>query len=199
MKSMAEKAKAVYLIILIIFVMLIGVFWLDYIGLININRMNRSIVKTEVPSVLDAADDEPSLIEREEFEKQKEKLVERIEELDRREANILQTEKEIEKEKEKLQEMRKGLDLEKEKIEKDKNLYSGYKRNVTDLARKMGSMRPEEAIEIILNWEDTLIIDVFRQMDVEAEEAGTQSITSYLITLMPRERASRITYLMTQL
>lgn len=196
---MTEKAKAVYLIILIIFVTLVGIFWLDYIGLININKVYRSFVKTEVPSVLDAADDEPSLIEREEFEKQKEKLFERVEELDRREATILQMEKEIEKEKEKLLEMRKGLNLEKEKIEKDKNLYSGYKRNVTDLAQKIGSMKPEEAIEIILNWEDPLIIDVFRRMDVEAEEAGTQSITSYLITLMPRDRASRITYLMTQL
>ncbi|MBN2038655.1 MAG: hypothetical protein JW864_01340 [Spirochaetes bacterium] len=199
MKTMTEKAKAVYLIILIIFVTLVGIFWLDYIGLININKVYRSFVKTEVPSVLDAADDEPSLIEREEFEKQKEKLFERVEELDRREATILQMEKEIEKEKEKLLEMRKGLNLEKEKIEKDKNLYSGYKRNVTDLAQKIGSMKPEEAIEIILNWEDPLIIDVFRRMDVEAEEAGTQSITSYLITLMPRDRASRITYLMTQL
>lgn len=199
MKTMTEKAKAIYLIILIIFVILVGVFWLDYIGLININKVYRSFVKTEVPSVLDAEDDEPSLIEREEFEKQKEKFLERIEELDRREANILQKEKELEKENEKLQEMRKGLELQKEKIEKDKNLYAGYKRNVTDLARKMVSIRPEEAIEIILNWEDTLIIDVLRQIDVEAEEAGTQSITSYLIGLMPRDRASRITYLMTQL
>lgn len=199
MKTMTEKAKAIYLIILIIFVITVGIFWLDYIGLININRMYRSVVKTEVPSVLDAADDEPSLIEREEFEKQKEKLLERIEELDRREANILQTENELGKEKEKLQEMRKGLELEKEKIEKDKNMYSGYKRNVTDLAKKIVSMRPEESIQIILNWEDPLIIDVFRQMDTDAEEAGTQSITSYLITLMPRDRASRITYLMTQL
>ena len=199
MKTIAEKAKAIYLIILIIFVTLVGIFWLDYIGLININKIYRSFVKTEVPSVLDATDDEPSLIEREEFEKQKEKLLERIEDLDRREANILQTEKELEKEKEKLQEMGKGLDLEKEKIEKDKNMYSGYKRNITDLARKIGGMRPEEAIKIILNWEDPLIIDVFRQMDTEAEEAGTQSITTYLITLMPADRASRITYLMTQL
>ena len=66
----------------------------------------------------------------------------------------------LDKEKEKLQEIRKGLNLEKERIEKEKKMYSGYKKNVVDLAQKITSMRPEEAIQIILNWEDPLIIDV---------------------------------------
>ncbi|MFH0976132.1 MAG: hypothetical protein V1874_10160 [Spirochaetota bacterium] len=199
MKLSSERAKVFFLIILIIFIVVVGVFWLDYIGILNINKVVRSYTKSDVASVVDAADDEPSLIEREEFEKQNEKLKERIEELDKREAGIEQTEKELEKEKEKLQEIRKGLGLEKEKIEKEKHMYSGYKKNVTDLAQKIYSMRPEEAIQIIVNWEDTLVIDVLRQIDADAANAGKTSISSYLISLMPRERASRIMYLMTQL
>jgi len=199
MKISSEKAKVLYLIILIIFIVIVGVFWLDYIGLININKVIRSYTKSEPASVLDAADDEPSLIEREEFEKQKNKVRERVEELDKREAKIEQTEKELDKEKEKLQEVRKGLELEKVKIENEKKMYSGYKKNVVDLAKKITSIRPEEAKDIILNWEDTLIIDVLRQIDADAAEAGKMSITSYLISLMPRDRASRIMYLMTQL
>lgn len=199
MKTITERAKVVYLIILILFISLVGFFWLDYIGLLNIGKLIHTYTKTEEPSVLTAPGDEPSLIEREEFEKQKEKLLERIEDLDKREAGIEQKEKELAREEEKLQEIRKGLELEKEKIEKEKNAYSGYKKNIIDLARKINSMRPQEAIQIILNWEDPLVIDVFRQMDAEAEETGQASITSYLISLMPRERASRIMYLMTQL
>jgi flagellar protein FlbB len=199
MKLMGEKAKVVYLLILTIFIIFVGVFWLDYIGLININKIVRSYIKTEVPSVLEAEDDEPSLIEREEFEKQKEKLTERIEDLDRREAKIIQMERDIEREKEKIQETRRGLELEKEKIEREKNMFSGYKRNVLDLSRKITSMPPEEAIPIMLNWENTLIIDVLRQIDVNAEEEGRTSIASYLISRMPKDRASQITYLMTQL
>lgn len=199
MKISSEKAKVLYLIILIIFIVIVGVFWLDYIGLFNINKVVRSYTKSEPASVLDAADDEPSLIEREEFEKQKNKVRERIEELDKREAKIEQTEKELDKEKEKLQEVRKGLELEKVKIENEKKMYSGYKKNVVDLAKKITSIRPEEAKDIILNWEDPLIIDVLRQIDADAAEAGKMSITSYLISLMPRDRASRIMYLMTQL
>jgi flagellar protein FlbB len=199
MKITTERAKIFYLLILIVFIIIVGIFWLDYIGLINMNKVIRSYTDRDAASVLNASDDEPSLIEREEFEKQKEKLNERIEQLDKREATIEQTEKELDKEKEKLQEIRKGLNLEKDKIEKEKKMYSGYKKNVVDLAQKIYSMRPEEAIQIILHWEDPLIIDVLRQIDADAADAGKMSISSYLISLMPRDRASRVMYLMTQL
>jgi flagellar protein FlbB len=199
MKAMKDKIKVIYLVILLVFIILVGFFWLDYIGMINITKTVRSYFKSEPQSVLDTAGDEPSLIEREEFEKQKEKLTERIEDLDRREASIVQTELEIEKEHEKIEETRKGLELEKERINKEKNQFSGYKKNVKDLSNKITSMQPEKAIDIILEWEDPMVIDVLRQIDTDAAREGKMSISSYLISLMPKERASRITYLMTQL
>ncbi len=199
MKRVGDNSKIIYLFILIVFVTIIGFFWLDYIGLVNLNKMMKSYYESEAPSVLVAVDDEPSLIEKEEFEKEKEKLAERIVELDRREAEIIKNEEDIEKKREELKEIRKGLDLEKERLKDKEKRFSGYKKNVEDLAIKIGSMRPDESVQIMLRWEDPLIIDVLRQMDAEAAEAGKGSITSYLISLMPRERASRIMYLMTQL
>ena len=80
-----------------------------------------------------------------------------------------------------------------------KKKYSGYKKNVKQLATKIKNMPPEDSVKIIVNWEEPLIIDVLRQMDQDAEDAGQVSITSYLITLMPKKKASRIMYLMTQL
>ena len=50
-----------------------------------------------------------------------------------------------------------------------------------------------------MNWEDPLIIDVLRQIDDDARREGRTSVTSYLISLMPKEKASHIMYLMTQL
>lgn len=199
MQRVQQKTKILYLIILIIFIVVVGLFWLDYIGLLNLSRTVKLYSKKEVPLVVNARDDEPSLIEREEFEKEKEKLIERVEELDRREIKISQSESEIDKEKEELEEIRKGLELEKKKLEEGKKRYSGYRKNVIDLAQKIGSMEPQKAMEIMMRWEDPLVIDVLRQMDTEAAEAGKGSITSYLISLMPNERASRIMYLMTKL
>ena len=194
----SEKSRVIYLILLIFFITGFGLFWLDQIGLLDIYSSIKDF-QSEPKSVVTAKDDEPSLIEREEFEKQKGKLLERIEELDKRDALITEKEKNISRELEKLEEKKKGIELEKKKFLDEKKKYSGYKKNVKKLALKINNMPPGDSVKIMVNWEEPLIIDVLRQMDEDAETAGRVSITSYLITLMPKEKASRIMYLMTQL
>ncbi len=197
-RRISNRAKVLYLIIFILFISGFGLFWMDYIGLLDLNKyINRYRPEPGLSAL--ATDDEPSLIEREEFEKEKEKLTERVEDLDKREAQILEREKELQAEMEKLSEMRKGLDLEKKKFQQSREQYAGYRKNVQVLANKMANMPPEESVQIMQRWEDPLIIDVLRQMDQNAAEAGTASITPYLMTLFPKEKASRIMYLMTQL
>lgn len=196
--AISNKAKTIYLVILILFISAAGLFWMDYIGLVDVqSRINK--FKGAPESVVNAKDDEPSLVEREEFEKEKQKLQERIEEIDKREAKIVEKEKSIDSESDKIEEIKKGIDLEKKKLNDDKMKYSGYQKNIKKLSEKISNMPPDESVKIMINWEDPLIIDVLRQMDRDAEELGRQSITSYLITLMPKEKASRIMYLMTQL
>jgi len=195
--AVSDKSKALYLVILIFFLIGVGVFWLDNIGLINLSSRFSSLKGEELS--LDAAGDEPSLIEKEEFGKEKEKLLERIEDLDKREALLAEKEKEIGSEKDKLEQIRKGLELEQKKLENDRKKDSGYRKNVMVLANKMSNMPPEDSVKIMSNWDDPLIIDVLRQMDADSENAGRQSITAYLMTLFPKEKASRIMYLMTQL
>ncbi len=198
MARISERSKMVYLIILILAILGSGAFWLDYIGMFNFHSLVNRYMK-EPESVMTASGDEPSLIMREEFEKEKDRLQERIEKLDRREALISEKEKELETEEEKLEEIKKGIELEKKKFQEEKERYSGYQKNVQVLAEKMANMPPEQSVEIMVQWEDPLIIDVLRQMDQNAAEAGQASITPYLITLMPKEKASRIMYLMTQI
>lgn len=196
--AVSNRSKIIYLVILIFFLAGLGVFWLDYINLINMSGYINSL-KGEPESVVDAADDEPSLIEKEEFEKEKDRVQERVEDLDKREALIAEQEKELTSEKDKLEQVRRGLELEKKKIEDDRKKDSGYRKNVMVLANKIANMPPDDSVKIMVNWDDPLIIDVLRQMDADSEAAGRMSMTSYLITLFPKEKASRIMYLMTQL
>jgi flagellar protein FlbB len=197
--QVSEKSRVIFLFLLIIFLVGAGVLWLDYIGLISLPGAAGGIFKKEAESVLYAGDDEPSLMKLEEFEKNKEKLNERVENLDQREAMISEEEKRIQSDKEKINEMKSGIDLERKKLEAEKAKHSGYRKNIVDLAGKIESMPPEEAKEIMVKWDDPLIIDVLRQMDQNAAEQGARSITPYLISLMPKDKASRVMYLMTQL
>jgi flagellar protein FlbB len=201
MRNISNRAKILYLVLLILFISGFGLLWMDYIGLVNMSKYVERF-RGEPELVTEAKDDEPSLMEREEFDKEKQKLVERIEDLDKREALIAEKEKDFEAQKEKIEETRKGLDLEKKKFTLDKEQYSGYRKNVKVLANKIVSMPPKSSVEIMLNWEDPLIIDVLRQIDADAQDAGKMSITPYLMKIMSdtrADRASRIMYLMTQL
>ena len=196
MKS--EKMKIIYLVIMIFFIIISGAIWLDYIGLLDFaDKMNFFRGKPEL--VIDAAGDEPSLIDREKLEKEQQALNSREEELNKREALLKEKENELTTGQEKLAEQKKGLEIEQKKLTDHKNEHAGYEKNIKVLADKIANMPPEESVKIMTGWDDPVIIDVLRQMDVDADAAGSSSITSYLITLMPKEKASRIMYLMTQL
>jgi hypothetical protein len=92
--AVSDRSKIIYLLILIVFLAGLGIFWLDYINLINISNYTRAF-KGEPGLVVDASGDEPSLVEKEEFEKEKDKILERIEELDKREALLLKEKKNL--------------------------------------------------------------------------------------------------------
>ena len=195
----SDKSKIFYLIILLFFSIGAGIFLIDFIDLIDISKYYYQIRGKSPEISVYANDDEPSLIALEEFEKQKQQLQQRIEELDKRQAIIEEREKELDIEFEKIDEMKKGIEVEQNKLKDEKNKYKDYIENIIDLASKISNMPPEDSVAIMVKWDDPLIIDVLRQMDRNAEDAGTQSITSYLISLMPKEKASRIMYLMTQI
>ena len=197
--AVSNRSKIIFLIILIVFLCGISLVWFDTMGLFNFGSKVKSMVEND-ELALNASGDEPSLIEKEEFGKERDKLLERIEELDKREALLAEREKEINEEKDKLEQIRKGLELARKKFEDDVKKDAGYKKNVIVLANKMANMPPVESVKIMASWEETLIIDVLRQMDANSEAEGGASITPYLLTLSPlKEKASRIMYLMTQL
>jgi len=186
------------MVVLIFFLSVFGLFWLDFIGLVNIGSF---VSKYQGPAslVVDANDDEPTLIAREEFRKDEQRLLERIQELDRRELRISEEEKRLAVEQEKIDEMRRGIELERRRFDNERNQFSGYRENVAKLADKLFNMPPQDSVSIMVGFEDTLLIDVLRQMDVDAARRGGASITPFLMTLMPREKASRIMFLMTQI
>ncbi len=198
MRHVSDKSRILYLLILIVVLICFGVFWLDYLGLLSVGEKIRSF-RGEAPAVTEAQGDEPSLLEREAFEKEKQSIEEREENLDKKEAVLNERETDLKAREDQLEEKLRGLEMEKKKFEDSKTEYAGYERNVKVLAEKIAAMPPEESVKIMVNWEEPLIIDVLRQMDADSAAAGTSSMTSYLITLMPKDKASRIMYLMTQI
>lgn len=190
MASVTDNTRSFFLIVLIFFLISIGFFVFDYFQVINAEDYLPFLKKQ--PSLVDQDLLSPTELEKLEMEKAKERLIADREELEILKRELEEKSSSLSADKERLEELKEGIQKkEKEMAEKLKR-DNQRSEKVKVLANKVANMPPESARDMLLNWPDYDIIEVFEQMDRDAEEEGRQTITTYLLTLFPAERRSVI-------
>ncbi len=190
MASVTDGTRSFFLIVLIFFLISIGFFVFDYFQVINAEDYLPFLKKQ--PSLVDQDLLSPTELEKLEMEKAKERLIADREELELMKRELEEKSQSLSSDKERLEELKEGIQKkEKEMAEKLKR-DNQRSEKVKVLANKVANMPPESARDMLLNWPDYDIIEVFEQMDRDAEEDGRQTITTYLLTLFPAERRSVI-------
>lgn len=183
-------------LLLIIF----GIFWIDYLGLINVKEHIFPIL-TRVPvfrNIILRQVEDVYLLSREEYNKQQlaAKLYE--EELKQKEKELTEKEAQLKSKEEEIEEAKKKVEEKDKKIEAEYNKYKNYQENIRLQAEYIVSMPPEDAVKRLNNMEDLLVIDILREIERKAQDEGKKSIVPYLLTLMDAERASQLQRKMTE-
>ncbi|MDV6235219.1 flagellar protein FlbB [Leptospira ellisii] len=191
MASLSDKARAIYLVLLILFLLAIGFFVFDYFQIINASEIFPFLRKE--PALVNQDNESPTELQKLEFAKAQERFAEELDELEKRKAELLTEKGRLEAEMEKLEEMRKGLITKEKEMKSSEAEKNSRQKLVKVLADKVGNMPPESAVGMLVNWPDGDIIDVFIQMDKDAEDDGRPTITTYLLTLFPADRRAMIT------
>jgi flagellar protein FlbB len=191
MASLTDKTRAVYLILLILFLIAVGFFVFDYFRLIDAEDYFPFLAKSPDRIVQD--EESPTELEKLEILKAQEKLIEDREELNKIKEDLDKTQEELTQERDRLEELKKGMLKKEEEILEKQKLEKARKEKIKVLAEKVANMPPNSARDMLINWPDYDIIDVFEQMDKDAELDGRQTITTYLLTLFPAERRAVIT------
>lgn len=187
---MTERTRIFYLILLIFFLLVIGFFLFDYYQFIEADQIFPFLAKKPAPVRWDK--EAPTEMEKLEFSKREEKLLEEKEEVEKLRASLKEEQDKLKSEIEKIEQLKENL-RRKEKDLNDKQMESSTREEqIRVLASKVSGMPPEKAVEMLVNWPDTDIIDVFKQMDKIAEEEGRSTITTYLLTLFKPERRAVI-------
>ena len=109
---------------------------------------------------------------------------------------LLERQEALKQEQQKLEEARSGLKEARKQLERESEARQTRDEKIQQMAERIGAMPPDDAVAILRGWSNVDMVDVFVQMERNAEEAGEQSIVPFLITKLPRERASLITTLM---
>ncbi|MCB1174068.1 MAG: hypothetical protein KDK39_10900 [Leptospiraceae bacterium] len=194
MGSLSEKIKIVYLLIVIFFAIGVFLYLLDSWGLIRLEDHIPGLAE-EAPE-LTVNDDHPTELEWLRLEKEQARLKEMEVKLDSEKARLDEMQKELESKRQNLQERESGL-KEARQIFEDKQKEAFVRdQMISEMAERLVSMPPEDAVKIIAGWSNTDAVDVFWKMESNAAAQGKKSIVPYLLTLIPAERSAILTSLM---
>ncbi|MFP4362319.1 MAG: periplasmic-type flagellar collar protein FlbB [Spirochaetia bacterium] len=182
------------LILFIVFLIIGGVWWFDFLGIINARHYFNPVLRligiaprTQVENIQD-----PNLLDRERSDMSMESIQLLEEELVQREQAISEREVELQQLYEDLQEREEALEERENSLNQQMNLYDNRRANLEQSAEYLGGMPPQNAVEILLEMNDQDIIDILRTVERLAQDAGEDSVVAFWLSLMPAERAAAI-------
>ncbi|KPJ86598.1 MAG: hypothetical protein AMS17_11760 [Spirochaetes bacterium DG_61] len=198
--AVTNLIKILFLLLLILVILIGGIFWFDHLGLINYKRFIGPYERY-LPSFMkrgESAVDEPLLIEKEFLVKKEEMLLQKELELELRTQELEAWDLSLKENESKLKEEAVSLEEEKKVLSEKLREYDNYKDNIRRQAEYFTSMPPTAAVERLAKLDDLLAIDILRQIDTNAAEAGRLSVVPYFLSLMDPERAATLQRKMTK-
>ncbi len=190
--------KSILLLILIVILVMFGMLWFDYLGVIHAKKTFAPLFRMVglAPQTSVSASSVKELVEadldNDRFAKRLEALDIRSEELAKREADV------------KIQEDANAQvaleleDREKTQAEREKTFNNLVKKyddrsvNIEQIVANLNGMPPKNAVAILTAMDDQDVIDVLRKADEVAAASGEASTVAYWLSLMPGERAAEI-------
>ncbi|MGA2545765.1 MAG: flagellar protein FlbB [Rectinemataceae bacterium] len=187
--------RIILLLAMILALIIGGIVWFDYIGLIDAKTALAPAYRlfgVKVRSAAPVRGDSPVLLEEERYAKRLESISARSEELDAREGGLTKRDAEISQKAQELDDRGKAVD-DKEKSFNDKvKQYDNRKANIDQNAQYLVGMPPEKAINILNAMDDQTVIDIFHAVEERAKAAGAISLVSVWLKDMPPERSATI-------
>lgn len=190
--------KSILLLILIIILVLFGLLWFDYLGIIQAKKIFAPVYRlaglspqtsTAPSSPSDLS--EPDL-DNDRFAKRLEALDIRTEELDKRENDVLTAENNNTQVAQELEDQKKAQEEREKTFNNQVKKYEDNKRNIEQIVQWLVGMQPQAAVEKLMAMPDQQVIDVLRQTEEDAQASGTASSTAYWLQLMPDERVGEL-------
>ena len=190
--------KSIILLILIIIVFCLGMIWFNYIGVIHAKPLFAKFfglfgLKEQTTTVPSSPKDLSALdLDNDRWEKRLEAFDVREEELEKRESDVKILEDNNMRIAQELQDKENSLEDREKTLNNELQKYDDRSVNIDQIVKNLEGMQPSNAVEIIVQMDDQLIIDVFRRADEKAAGNGTTSMVAYWLSLMPSSRAAEI-------
>lgn len=189
--------KSFLLIIVILILIVGGLLWFDYLGVVHVKSVFDPVYKIlkkspQTSQTYTQSDLLTANLDEDRLFKQREALSILQEELDKREADIQAMEMKNEQVAKELSEREKNQEEREKTFNQTVKKYDDKNINVEQIANNLNGMRPEAAVAILEAMDDQTVIDVLRKVEEIAAANGSSSMGSYWLSLMKSERAALI-------
>lgn len=189
--------KSFLLLIVILILIVGGLLWFDYLGVIHVKSVFSPVYKLlkktpQTSQTITHSDLLTSNLDEDRLLKQREALLLLQEELDKREADIVVMEQQNQQVSAELAEREKNQEEREKTFNQTVKKYDDKNINVEQIANNLNGMRPEAAVAILEAMDDQTVIDVLRKVEEIAAANGSSSMGSYWLSLMKSERAAQI-------
>lgn len=190
--------KTIVLLFLVVILILIGLMWFDYLGVVNAKKIFAPVYKLFglVPQTsVSITNNDPVLmsnLDDDRIEKRLEALEIRSQELDKREEELKKLEEQNLQISQELDDLRKSQEEREKTFNNTVKKYDDREVNIVQNAKNLTGMPPESAVAILNAMEDQDVIDTLRKVEEIAQEEGTMSMVAYWLSLMPADRVATI-------
>ena len=189
--------KSIALLFLILAIILGGLLWFDYLGIIKAKSFFAPVYKLfglQPQTSVSATSSKPlqANLEDDRLAKRLEALEIRSQELDKRESDIARSENANEAIARELEDRQKSQEEREKTFNNEVKKYDDRSTNIEQISTYLQNMPPKTAVEQLLGMDDQDIIDIFRKTDAQALALNTASMTSVWLMNMPSERAAVI-------
>ena len=198
MSNAKVLGKSILLIILILVLVLFGLLWFDYLGIIHAKRAFSPLFKLAglSPQTSVSASSSKELVE---ADLDNDRFAKRLEALDIRSQELAKRESEVKEREDANAQIAQELeDKEKTQAEREKTFnnlgkkYDDRSVNIEQIVANLNGMPPKSAVGILIEMDDQDVIDVLRRADEIAAASGESSTVAYWLSLMPSDRAAEI-------
>ena len=197
MAKSGSLGKTIVLLILVIILIIGGLLWFDFIGVIHVKSLFSPFYKAiglQPQTSTTATNSKPLIadLDQDRLDKQRESLEIFKQELEKRESDIEISEKKNEQIAQEIENREKSLEEREKTFNNEKEKYDKKIDNIVQIAANLEGMQPKNAVEILTAMDDQLVIDVLRMVDERARANNTSSMVSYWLSLMDANRAATI-------
>src|SRR6056297_1102833 len=193
--SRVSAAPRIFGLSLLVLVLALGgALWFDFLGLIDVTAVFAPALRWVglEPRAEAVEADSPLLLENERIGKREEALAILGDELEERAQTIEARETELQALAEQLAAREAALDDRENSVSEALRRVENERAALVKLSTYLTNMPPADAVEIMVNYRDPLLLDVLLMTDDLAEAGGQASLVPFWLSQMPADRAAII-------